>query len=179
MVDKTELILICLVAVALLAIVARKIRVPYPILLTIGGVVLALVPGLPAIHLEPELVFNLFLPPLLYPAAVYTSWRDFRANLRSILPLAIFGSADDGSDRLPISWPNGTAFGCWFRFRRPYLATRRHGRLGGDERLEGAAQDHCHPRRREPGKRCHVVHLFPFRGGGGTNRELFAGAGEP
>src|SRR5438876_694890 len=89
MVDKTELILICLVAVALLAIVARKIRVPYPILLTIGGVGLALVPGLPAIQLDPQLVFNLFLPPLLYPAAVYTSWRDFRANLRQILPLAI------------------------------------------------------------------------------------------
>jgi monovalent cation/hydrogen antiporter len=90
MVGKTELILICLVAVALLAIVAQKIRVPYPILLTVGGGVLALVPGLPAIHLDPQLVFNLFLPPLLYPAAVYTSWRDFRANLRSILPLAIF-----------------------------------------------------------------------------------------
>src|SRR5438046_8822339 len=89
MVEKTELILICLVAVALLAIVARKIRIPYPILLTIGGVVLALVPGLPAIHLDPELVFSLFLPPLIYPAAVYTSWRDFRANLRSILPMAI------------------------------------------------------------------------------------------
>src|SRR6266516_2971355 len=89
MVEETELILICLVTVALLAIVARKIRIPYPILLTIGGVVLALIPGLPAIHLDPELVFNLFLPPLLYPAAVYTSWRDFRANLRSILPLAI------------------------------------------------------------------------------------------
>src|SRR5436305_7299691 len=89
MVDKTELILICLVAVALLAIIARKIRIPYPILLTIGGVVLALVPGLPAIHLDPQLVFNLFLPPLLYPAAIFTSWRDFRGNLRSILPLAI------------------------------------------------------------------------------------------
>jgi monovalent cation/hydrogen antiporter len=89
MVGKTELILICLVAVALLAIAARKIRIPYPLLLTVGGVVLALVPGLPAIHLDPELVFSLFLPPLLYPAAVYTSWRDFRANLRSILPLAI------------------------------------------------------------------------------------------
>ena len=76
MAGKTELILICLVAVALLAIVARKLRIPYPILLTVGGVVLALVPGLPAIHLEPELVFSLFLPPLLYPAAVYTSWRD-------------------------------------------------------------------------------------------------------
>src|SRR5213083_2485936 len=89
MVEKTELILICLVAVALLAIVARKIRIPYPILLTIGGVVLALVPGLPAIHLDPQLVFDLFLPPLLYPAAVYTSWRDFRLNLRAILPMAI------------------------------------------------------------------------------------------
>src|SRR5229473_4997318 len=89
MVDKTELILICLVAVALLAIVARKIRIPYPILLTIGGVVLALIPGLPAIHLDPQLVFDLFLPPLLYPAAVYTTWRDFRANLRPILLLAI------------------------------------------------------------------------------------------
>jgi monovalent cation/hydrogen antiporter len=85
-----ELILICLVAVALLAIVSRKINVPYPILLTVAGGLLALVPGLPAIHLEPKLVFDLFLPPLLYPAAVYTSWRDFRANLRSILPLAIF-----------------------------------------------------------------------------------------
>jgi CPA1 family monovalent cation:H+ antiporter len=89
-VDKTQLILICLVAVALLAIVARKLSVPYPILLTVGGVALALVPGLPEIHLDPQLVFNLFLPPLLYPAAVYTSWRDFRTNLRSILPLAIF-----------------------------------------------------------------------------------------
>ena len=88
MVGKTELILICLVAVALLAIVARKLRIPYPILLTIGGGVLALIPGLPAIHLDPELVFNLFLPPLIYPAAVYTSWRDFRTNLRPIILLA-------------------------------------------------------------------------------------------
>src|SRR5881296_1142174 len=87
-VGKTELILICLVAVALLALVARKIRVPYPILLTCGGVLLALVPGLPAIQLEPQLVFNLFLPPLLYPAAIFTSWRDFRANLRPILLMA-------------------------------------------------------------------------------------------
>src|SRR5436853_347864 len=89
MVGQTELILICLVAVALFAIVARKIHVPYPILLTIGGVVLALIPGLPAIKLEPRLVFDLFLPPLIYPAAVFTSWRDFRTNLRPILLLAI------------------------------------------------------------------------------------------
>lgn len=72
MVGKAELILICLVAVALLTMAARKTRVPYPILLTIGGVVLALIPGLPSIRLEPQLVFDLFLPPLIYPAAVFT-----------------------------------------------------------------------------------------------------------
>src|SRR5437763_9774892 len=88
-VGQSELILICLVIVGLLAIVARRIRVPYPILLTIGGVLLGLIPALPVIHLAPELVFNLFLPPLIYPAAFFTSWRDFRANLRPILLLAI------------------------------------------------------------------------------------------
>jgi CPA1 family monovalent cation:H+ antiporter len=86
---KAELTLICLVAVGLLAILARRIRIPLPILLTVGGVVLALIPGLPAIHLDPDLVFDLFLPPLIYPGAVFTSWRDFRANLRPILLLAI------------------------------------------------------------------------------------------
>jgi len=84
-----ELILICLVVVALLALAARRIRVPYPILLTVGGVALALIPGLPQIRLEPQLVFDLFLPPLIYPGAVWTSWRDFRSNLRPILLLAI------------------------------------------------------------------------------------------
>jgi CPA1 family monovalent cation:H+ antiporter len=89
MAGKPELILICLTAVGLLAIVARRIQVPFPILLTLGGVVLALIPGLPVIHLEPQLVFDLFLPPLLYPGAVFTSWRDFRTNLRPILFLAV------------------------------------------------------------------------------------------
>ncbi|HZR17691.1 MAG TPA: Na+/H+ antiporter [Verrucomicrobiae bacterium] len=89
MLGNAEFILICLIAIGVLAILARKIRIPYPILLTIGGVILALIPGIPAIHLDPQLVFSLFLPPLLYPAAVFTSWRDFRSNLRPILFLAI------------------------------------------------------------------------------------------
>src|SRR3954471_24890729 len=86
---KIELILVYLVAVALLSFVARKLKVPFPILLTLGGLALALIPGLPTIQLRPELVFDLFLPPLIYPAAVFTSWRDFRTNLRPILFLAI------------------------------------------------------------------------------------------
>ena len=84
-----EAILILLVAVAALATLANKIKVPYPILLVLGGLVLGFVPGLPRVELNPEVVFLLFLPPLLYVSAIFTSWRDFRANLRPISLLAV------------------------------------------------------------------------------------------
>ena len=78
-----------LVAVGVLVVIARRIHVPYPILLVIGGLLLGLIPGLPNVELRPELVLLLFLPPLLYWDSLNTSWRDFRANLRSISLLAI------------------------------------------------------------------------------------------
>src|SRR6266550_2622001 len=78
-----------LLAVAVLALLARKLHVPYPILFVIGGSLLGLIPKLPKVRLDPELVFLFFLPPLLFPAALFTSWRDFRANLRPISLLAI------------------------------------------------------------------------------------------
>src|SRR3712207_6571949 len=76
-------------AVAALATLARRVGVPYPILLVIGGLALAFVPGLPPVELDPELVFLVFLPPLLFSAAYFTSWRDFRRNLRPIGLLAV------------------------------------------------------------------------------------------
>lgn len=84
-----EVILGLLLVVAALAVVAEKLAVPYPILLVVGGLFLGFVPGLPEVELDPELVFLLFLPPLLTSAAWYTSWRDFRFNLRPILLLAV------------------------------------------------------------------------------------------
>lgn len=78
-----------LLAVAVLALVARKLTIPYPILFVIGGLLLGLIPKLPKVRLDPELVFLFFLPPLLFPAALFTSWRDFRVNLRPISLLAI------------------------------------------------------------------------------------------
>jgi monovalent cation/hydrogen antiporter len=78
-----------LLAVAGLALLARKLTVPYPILFVIGGLLLGLIPKLPQIRLDPDLVFLFVLPPLLFPAALFTSWRDFRASLRPILLLAI------------------------------------------------------------------------------------------
>ncbi len=84
-----EVVLGLLIAVACLALVSRKLPIPLPIVLVVGGLLLALIPGLPVIRLNPDLVFLIFLPPLLYPAAMFTSWRDFRANLRPITLLAV------------------------------------------------------------------------------------------
>ncbi len=84
-----EPVVLLLVLVAGLVIVANKLAVPYPVLLVLGGLALSFVPFLPVIRLDPNLALFFFLPPLLYPAALFTSWRDFRRNLRSILFLAI------------------------------------------------------------------------------------------
>jgi len=78
-----------LVAIVALATIATRLRIPYAVLLVIGGLVLGFVPGLPRIMLDPELILVLFLPPLIYSSAWLTSWREFRANLRPILLLAI------------------------------------------------------------------------------------------
>ena len=84
-----EIFIGLLLLVACLALLARKVHIPYPILFVIGGLLLGWIPGLPKVRLDPELVFLFFLPPLLFPAALFTSWRDFRANLRPISLLAI------------------------------------------------------------------------------------------
>src|SRR6478752_1483673 len=78
-----------ILAMATLLVIAPALRVPYPILLVIGGLVLGLVPGMPEFELQPELVFFGVLPPLLYGAAFFTSLRDLRATLRPIGLLAI------------------------------------------------------------------------------------------
>ena len=84
-----ETIILLLVAVHALAAFARKLVVPYPILLVIGGLVLGLIPGMPSFRLDPDIVFLVFLPPILWAAAYFTSWRDFRSNLRPITLLAV------------------------------------------------------------------------------------------
>lgn len=84
-----QLILVLLAVAAGLEILARKIRVPHPVLLVLGGLALALTPGIPRVELDPETVFLVFIPPLLYRASILTSWRDFRDHLRAILMLAI------------------------------------------------------------------------------------------
>jgi Na+/H+ antiporter len=88
-VDILTAILATLVAIAILFEVARRVGVPYPTLFVLGGLGLAFVPGLPRIRLEPDLVLLVFLPPLLFSAAVETPIRELRANLAPLVRLSL------------------------------------------------------------------------------------------
>src|SRR5438309_1407447 len=80
--------LILLLFVVIFAALARKLQTPYPIVLVIAGLLLSFIPGIRKISLNPDVIFLVVLPPLLYSAAWLTSWRDFKFNLVSILLLA-------------------------------------------------------------------------------------------
>jgi CPA1 family monovalent cation:H+ antiporter len=82
-------VLLLLVMVAAFAVMAHRLKVPYPIVLVLAGLGLSFVPHMPRIPLNPNLVFVIFLPPLLYAAAWAVSWRDFRRNLLIIALLAV------------------------------------------------------------------------------------------
>jgi len=66
---------------------ANRLRLPLEIFLVIGSCLISLLPGLPVFQVNPLIVFNLFLPPILFSAAYFTSWKDFKFNLR---PISLF-----------------------------------------------------------------------------------------
>jgi len=89
-VEHVELVVFgLLVAIAALAVLAGVLRVPYPITLVLGGTVIGFLPGIPSVELDPDIVLLIFLPPLLYGAAFFTSVRELRQNARAIATLAI------------------------------------------------------------------------------------------
>src|SRR4051794_10379794 len=87
--SEVEIILTLLLFVAALVALAGRLRVPYPILLVLGGAALCFLPQIPDVVIDPATVFLIFIPPLVYSAAFFTSWRDFVANARPILLLAV------------------------------------------------------------------------------------------
>lgn len=86
--DTLLLVLVLLFAVFLLTMLAQKLKISYPIFLVIAGLGISFIPGIPKIEIEPEMVFLIFLPPLLYESAWYTSWNDFWKWRRPISMLA-------------------------------------------------------------------------------------------
>ena len=87
--NNITVVIILLTVITALSELTDRIKIPYPILLVLVGIAIGLLPGLPTVTLEPDLVFLIFLPPVLYAAAWSTSWPDFKANIRPISLLAI------------------------------------------------------------------------------------------
>ena len=84
-----ELVLICLAVSAGLRIVAERIRVPYATVLVIGGLILAVIPGLPDVNLPPDVLFLIFIPPLLYAGAIQFPLRELQHQAGPILRLSV------------------------------------------------------------------------------------------
>ena len=140
--DFETFIVVLFVSVAGLNALAHWISVPYPIPLVLGGLVLGLVPGIPEIRLDPDLVLVIFLPPLLYAAAFFADLRTLRANLRPIsllaigLVLATTGAvAVLGHEAIGLSWPLAFALGAIVSPTDPVAATAIMSRLGAPRRL--------------------------------------------
>ena len=87
--ENFSLIILLLAVITALAQLTDKIRIPYPVLLVITGMAIGFIPHLPVIVLDPDTVFLVFLPPVLYAAAWNTSWFEFKAAGRPISLLAI------------------------------------------------------------------------------------------
>ena len=95
-----EIIILLLAVVLALTTIAQKICIPYPIFLVLGGLLLGLVPGLPTVTLHPDLVFLVFLPPILWAAAYFTSLRGVPAEPQADFPSGRrAGTGDDRRSR--------------------------------------------------------------------------------
>ncbi|GAB3947494.1 Na+/H+ antiporter [Spirosoma harenae] len=79
-----------MLAVTLLVMAGQRLRIPTPIFLVISGLVISLIPGIPRVEVNPELIFLIFLPPLLYEAAWFMSWKEFW-RWRRIITVLAFG----------------------------------------------------------------------------------------
>src|SRR6202789_393637 len=135
--------LLLLVFVAMFAGLARRLKVPYPILLVIAGLLLSFFPGKSRSGLYPNLVFLVFLPPLLYSAAWTLSWREFQRNFVSIAMLAVglvlftvLGLAMAAGSLLPgFDWKSGVLLGAVVAATDAIAATSIARRVGLPQRI--------------------------------------------
>jgi Na+/H+ antiporter len=137
-----ESLIFLLGAAALLAQLARVLRVPYPIFLVLGGLALGFTPGLPTVEVPPEVIFLVFLPPLLNAAGFFSSPLDLRAHLRAISLLAvglvlatIFAVAAVAHLVVGLSWPVAFVLGAILSPTDPVAAEAIFRRLGVPERV--------------------------------------------
>ncbi len=137
------ILLLLLLFVVVFSTLARRLKTPYPIVLVVAGLLLGFVPGIPKITLDPDVIFFVVLPPLLYSAAWNTSWRDFRHNFVTIASLAIglvaftvFGVAAAASWLIAgFDWRVGFALGAVVATTDAIAATSIAKRIGLPKRI--------------------------------------------
>ncbi len=143
-VHKIEIVfLLLLLFVAAFGALACKLKTPYPIVLVIAGLLLGFVPGIPRITLNPDIIFFVVLPPLLYSAAWRVPWREFSYNLVSISSLAfglvtftVLGVAEMAQRFLPgFDWRTGFALGAVVAPTDAIAATSIARRMGLPKRI--------------------------------------------
>jgi CPA1 family monovalent cation:H+ antiporter len=135
--------LLLLVFVAVFAGLARRLKIAYPILLVIAGLALSFLPEMPRIDLDPNLVFLVFLPPLLYSAAWTLSWREFQRNFVNIAMLAVglvlftvLGLAMAAGSLLPgFDWKSAVLLGAVVAATDAIAATSIARRVGLPQRI--------------------------------------------
>src|SRR3954471_13477064 len=140
-----SLLLAGLLAAGLLLLsIAQFVRIPYPILLVLGGLALSFVPEVPHIELRPEIVLVAVLPPLLYGAAFFTSLRELRTNVKAISALAIglvlttmVAVAAVAHEAIGLDWPTSFVLGALVSPTDPTAAASIAQRLGLPRRLIG------------------------------------------
>lgn len=146
--EAAVVVVVLVVAVAGLSAVAGVVGVPYPIVLVVAGLALGLMPGVPEVGLQPDVVFLLFLPPLLYYAAYQSSPRDLRADVRAITLLAVglvlvtvVAVAAAARGLVPgLPWPVAFALGAIVSPTDPVAATTIMRRLGVPQRIVTLAE---------------------------------------
>ena len=138
---EVALTLVLAVMVALL-VAAQLLRIPYPILLAVGGAAVGLMPGAPEVELEPDLVLLILLPPLLYAAAFFTPLRELRRNVESISLLAVglvlatmAGVAVVAHEILGFDWAPAFVLGAIVSPTDPVAATSIGRHLGVPHRI--------------------------------------------
>lgn len=147
-VEFMEGIIVLLLAVAsLVAVGAKRLRIPYTIALVLTGTVLALLRITPVVRLEPHLILTLFLPALLFEAAYHLDFEDLRQNLQVVIALAvpgvllstlIVGALVVGSTALlgqPLSWPAALLFGALISATDPISVVALFREVGAPRRL--------------------------------------------
>src|SRR5689334_16914033 len=87
--ENFRIIIFILAVLISLSALIEKIKIPNPVFLVIAGFAIGFIPALPDLVLDPDVIFLVFLPPLLYDAAFRTSWHEFKADIRPISALAV------------------------------------------------------------------------------------------